>query len=225
MSKNKERSYGHLAHLITNSLVVFTTYFCLLILYSLRMHRHPKFKAKQTCLVVANHRSFMDPPLIGVAMNGHVTYMARHSLWKVPGLSMLLDMVGAVPVDRSKPALDTFRLMLGHLNSGRSVLMFPEGTRTRDGFMGPLLEGFTMIARRAKVPILPVYVHNTDGAWPLGSPLPLATFANVQVLVGHPIEAPKQLSNVEQDKWLYNYIEKWFALAEKNYLGERPTDG
>ena len=159
----------------------------------------------------------MDPPLIGAVMNGHINYLARSSLWKIPGLGTLLTMVGAVSVDRSKPALETFKAMLSNLRGGRSVLMFPEGTRTKDGKMNRLQEGFTMIARRAGVPILPVFVHNTGKAWPIGSPCPVPNFRHVDVVIGEPFVPPAHLKPAQQDTLAFQYLDKWFQYFEGRF--------
>ena len=216
-AKEYKTKFRRIVATMTNCWVVFTVYMVLLVMYRLRLHRHKNFVAYETCLVISNHQSFMDPPLIGAVMKGHINYLARSTLWKIPGLGTLLTMVGAVSVDRSKPALETFKAMLSNLKGGRSVLMFPEGTRTKTGYIGPLQEGFTMIARRAGTPILPVYVHNTGLVWPIGSPSPVPNFKHVDVVIGEPFQPPASLKPAAQDKWAYEYMVKWFAFIEQRF--------
>ena len=83
-------------------------------------------------LLVSNHQSHLDPVLVGVASPRQLRSLARHSLFFWP-LSWLIRSLGAVPIDRERGGLGGIKATLTLLGAGEAVLIFPEGTRTRDG--------------------------------------------------------------------------------------------
>lgn len=187
---------------------------------SVRCHYHPDINTEQTQVLVSNHRSFLDPPLIGNLMRAKLTYIARRTLWRVPIVAQVLCVVGALPVDPGKSSIQTIKDTIAILRSGRSILLFPEGTRTRDGTLGALSDGYAMIARRGNVPITPVYVCNTELVWPLGAIFPRANFRRMKVFFGKPIIAPDGMKGAERDQWVTMYVERWMCLMETRYRGE-----
>ena len=133
--------------------------------------------------------------------------------------STLLNLVGAIPVDRAKPALETFKDTIRYLQKGRSVLMFPEGTRSKDARMGKLRDGFALISRRAKVPIVPVFLLNTNVGWPASQAWPNINFAPIRIYFGAPVQAPAHLSAVEQERWLSTYVHRWMHTMQDKLQG------
>jgi len=116
-------------------------------------------------LLVSNHQSLMDPPLVGLAANRPLTYLARHDLWKNPWLGRLISLYGAVPIDRGF-GKDGLQTVLRLLEEDRAVLMFPEGERTTDGTISPLKPGVSLLVKRLKCPIVPVGIAGAFEAWP-----------------------------------------------------------
>jgi 1-acyl-sn-glycerol-3-phosphate acyltransferase len=123
-------------------------------------------------LLVCNHVSHFDPPLVGVCVGRPCTYLARHTLFQVPGLAWLIRSLGAVPIDRDA-GKDGLTAVLKLLEEGRRVVMFPEGTRSPDGTFQPLKPGVALIAKRANCPIVPVGVVGAYESWPRSRPFPL----------------------------------------------------
>lgn len=115
-------------------------------------------------IIASNHISAGDPPLLGSACPREVYFMAKKELFKPP-LGILIKNLNAFPVDRNKFDLQTIRKSLELLNAENALLMFPEGTRSRDGRLGRPKSGIGMLAVKAKVPIVPVYIANTKNAW------------------------------------------------------------
>jgi 1-acyl-sn-glycerol-3-phosphate acyltransferase len=121
-------------------------------------------------LICANHQSFIDPPLVGSSVKRPVHYMARHDLFTVPVLGWLIARVNAFPVKRSgggDPA--AFKNIFRLLEEKEIVLFFPEGTRSRDGYLQKPLPGAGMIIYQAKIPVIPCYVHGSRDVLPRGS--------------------------------------------------------
>jgi 1-acyl-sn-glycerol-3-phosphate acyltransferase len=122
-------------------------------------------------LIVANHQSNLDPPLVGLALSRQLKYLARHGLFFWP-LSWLIRALGAVPLNPKAGGLGGMRLTLQLLKEQEAVLVFPEGSRTHDGEMGPLMPGFCVLARRSGATVVPVAIDGAFAALPRGSSLP-----------------------------------------------------
>jgi 1-acyl-sn-glycerol-3-phosphate acyltransferase len=116
-------------------------------------------------LLVANHCSQLDPPLLGWAtgyqVNRIVHFMAKEEMRHWPVIGWLADRSGVFFVRRGEGDRAAQRLALELLNAGKPVGVFPEGTRSRDGRMREGKAGVTLLAMRAGVPILPVGIAGT----------------------------------------------------------------
>ena len=130
--------------------------------------------AKGPVLLVANHQSHLDPVLVGIASPRQTGALARHNLFVWP-LGWLIRSLGAVPVDRAKGGLSGFKATLSMLRQGKTVLVFPEGTRTSDGQLRPFHPGFCLLARRSGATIVPVAINGAFAAMPRGSSFPRPT--------------------------------------------------
>lgn len=117
-------------------------------------------------LIASNHESFFDPVLVGMGLPEPIFYLARRSLFSIPAFGPLLRAVGARPVSRGAVDSRSLRVMLKLLRDGERLLMFPEGTRTRDGSLGSFQKGVASIAVRCGVPVLPVAVAGAYESWP-----------------------------------------------------------
>jgi 1-acyl-sn-glycerol-3-phosphate acyltransferase len=106
-------------------------------------------------LLVSNHQSNLDPVLVGIACPRQLKYLARQGLFFWP-FSLWIRSLGAVPIDRERGALAGIRTTLDLLKKGNAVLVFPEGSRTPDGNLFPMLPGFCLLARRSGATIVPV---------------------------------------------------------------------
>jgi 1-acyl-sn-glycerol-3-phosphate acyltransferase len=100
-------------------------------------------------------------------------------------LRQLIDYLDAIPIDRDGTGLGGLKETLKRLKRGEQVLIFPEGTRTRDGEVAPLKPGFVTLARRAAAPLVPVGLDGAYQSWPRTAKLP--TFARIVMVIGEPI--------------------------------------
>jgi 1-acyl-sn-glycerol-3-phosphate acyltransferase len=119
-------------------------------------------------LLVSNHQSHLDPVLVGIACPRQLKYLARQGLFFWP-FSWWIRWLGAVPIDREKGSIAGIRTTLQLLKNGEAVVVFPEGSRTPDGKMHPLLPGFCLLARRSGATIVPVAIDGAFHAMPRGS--------------------------------------------------------
>lgn len=124
-----------------------------------------RMPASGPVILASNHLSFLDPPLIGAGLHREIGYLARESLFRYPVLGWLLREWGAVPIDREGSSLSGLKAILDQLAAGKPVLLFPEGTRSRDGQLQHARSGIGLAVIRSGVPVLPVRVFGTYQAY------------------------------------------------------------
>jgi 1-acyl-sn-glycerol-3-phosphate acyltransferase len=154
-------------------------------LYRLRVEGRENWPTTGGGLVCANHQSFFDPPLVGLTCPRRMNYLARDSLFRMPMLKQLIAFLDAIPIDREGGGLAGLKETLKRLKECELVLIFPEGTRTRDGEVAPLKPGFIAVARRSRAPLVPVAIDGAFQAWPRTAWLP--RFSRLAVVIGPPI--------------------------------------
>ena len=167
------------------------------------------------CVLACNHRSFFDPPLVGMHRRRPIAYFARSDLWQFPVIAFFLNAMFGIPIDRENPGLSSMKGAVERLRRGISVLVFPEGTRTRTGKLGPMREGPAMFARRAGVPIVPVYVHRSEDIWARANKLPHFQSTGVEIRFGRPLVAPANLDPRAQDAWVSQRLRLWMLAQER----------
>ena len=116
-------------------------------------------KEKGSFIIASNHVSNLDPPMVGVVFKKKYTFMAKEELFNVnPIFTWLIKKLGAFPVKRGSKDTAAIDEAIESLNNGRAFVIFPEGTRSKDGELGKPKSGVTLIAARAGVPVVPVFV-------------------------------------------------------------------
>jgi len=161
----------------------------LVLVFGLRVHHRRRFPRTGGVLVVANHQSYLDPILAAVGMPRAFHPMARESLFRFAPFRWLIGSLYAFPVRRGTADLAAVKEALRRLQAGGVVLVFPEGTRTRDGSIGPMHGGPAAIAARAGVPIVPMVIDGAFEAWPRTRRLPRPH--PIRVAVGAPVMPPQ----------------------------------
>lgn len=152
-------------------------------------------------LVVSNHASDFDPPLLSSCVQRPVAYMAKQELFQVPVLSTLIRWYGAYPVKRGAGDRAAIRAALGALDNGWAAGVFLQGTRTQDGRIHSPKLGAALIAAKAQVPLLPVSLWGTQGIQTKNKALPQSV--PVTVRIGRLVQPPastdrQQLTQVTQ---------------------------
>lgn len=121
--------------------------------------------AEGPVVLASNHASFWDPMLVAAAFPRPVGFMARDTLFRFPLFGRYISSLNAFPVNRADP-FAALKVCGDRLDRGEVVLIFPEGTRTRDGRLGQMKGGAAMLAGHHHAPILPVYLWGTYQSWP-----------------------------------------------------------
>jgi 1-acyl-sn-glycerol-3-phosphate acyltransferase len=146
--------------------VVFAVYF------RWRVYHPERVPLKGPVILAANHASFIDPPLVGSGVKREINYLARESLFRFPVIGAILRAVNSVPVDRDGGGAAGLKAILGRLLAGGGIILFPEGTRTRDGLLQPARSGIGLAVIKSDAPVVPVRVFGTFEAYGRHSKFP-----------------------------------------------------
>jgi 1-acyl-sn-glycerol-3-phosphate acyltransferase len=154
---------------------------------------HPeRLTRDRSFVIVTNHQSFYDIPVLFASLPMPVRFLAKRNLFRLPFLGWAMAAAGFVPVDRQdhshgREMLDT---ALRRLQGGRSLVVFPEQTRTRTGELSPFKSGAALFAIKSGLPLLPVGIAGTFGVHRRGAfhirPAP------VFVAVGEPVDVARK---------------------------------
>ena len=118
-------------------------------------------------IIASNHISFWDPPLIGAVLPREVHFLAKEELFSNPVFGALIRSYNAIPIRRGMVDLSGMARAVETLRRGGALMLFPEGTRMRDGKLHPARPGVGMMAVNAGVPVVPCYISGSDrpGRW------------------------------------------------------------
>ena len=155
------------------------------LLFGLRTRGTEHVPATGPFLIVSNHSSVLDPPLVGGACPRRLTFLAKAELFAVPVLGALIRRLGAQPLRREGADPSALRTAQRVLAAGGAVLVFPEGTRGPEGTLREAKPGAALLAMHSGVPVVPAYVSGSGQAWPRGRRLPRP--AKVVVTFGAPL--------------------------------------
>jgi 1-acyl-sn-glycerol-3-phosphate acyltransferase len=136
-------------------------------------------------IYASNHVSGIDPPLVGASIRRSVTFLAKKELFDIPILGWFIRAVHARPVDRGGYSRGVLEIMRAQLEADEATLLFPEGTRRRDGKLGEGKIGVGMLAVWTGAPVLPVYLAGT------ANPMKAFMFrSRLKVVIGRPVLPP-----------------------------------
>jgi 1-acyl-sn-glycerol-3-phosphate acyltransferase len=124
----------------------------------------------QPHVFVSNHCSFLDIPVAFVSLHANLRFVAKSSLAWVPFLGWYMWATGMIFVDRGKSerAISSMRRAGERIRAGASILAYPEGTRSKDGRVGPLKKGAFVVALESRVPVVPIGVAGAADVVPAG---------------------------------------------------------
>ncbi len=146
-------------------------------------------------IIMCNHISYFDPPIVGCVMNRQVYFMAKEELFDNLIFGWVLRKIGVFSVKRGKPDRKAIKRSFKILNEGKVLGMFPEGTRHRPGYLGKARAGSIMIALKSEAPILPIGIKNVKND------------KNLKVSIGKPFT-------------LEGYYNKKLSRQEKKEVGK-----
>lgn len=147
-------------------------------------------------LVCSNHQSYIDPIVVGLAYRGRLCYLARESLFRSWAFRWLIESLEAIPIKRDGMGIGGLKEALRRLKRQQKVLIFPEGTRTFDGEIQPFQPGFLAIARRGKVPLVPIAMDGAYHVWPRNRSFP--RLSRIRVCIGKPFSAEEIANRTDE---------------------------
>ena len=167
-------------------------WWCRLVAWSIfariRVYGTENVSKDQNYVYMANHSSLIDTPALFAYLPHQFRIMAKKELFYIPFMGWHLWTAGNFPIDRSDPrkTANSLRRVIEGVRSGKSLAVFPEGTRTPDGHLQEFKSGAFKIAVRAGVPIVPVSIRGTFKLLPKTTLAPRP--GRVEVVIGEPIE-------------------------------------
>jgi 1-acyl-sn-glycerol-3-phosphate acyltransferase len=144
-------------------------------------------------LLVCNHLSFLDVFFLGIPLRRPLNYVARSTLF-VSLVGSFIRSVGGFPIQREGIGASGMKETLRRLKAGGIVALFPEGTRSPDGELGPLKPGIAVLAARVGVPVVPAGLAGVFETWPRSRRVPVPH--PVRVHYGQPIW-PHELAGLD----------------------------
>jgi 1-acyl-sn-glycerol-3-phosphate acyltransferase len=151
-------------------------------------------------ILASNHISYYDPPLIGSFAGREMHFMAKRELFRNPFLGKLISHFNAHPINRTgfdKTAIDT---AIAILKSGEGILIFPEGTRAKNGDFLPPRPGIGLIGISSLVPIIPTYIVGSNRLWRC-----FLRREKLEIIFGRPLTV-EELSRYSKDKEGYQRL-------------------
>lgn len=156
------------------------------LLFRRRVHGLENVPREGAALLIGNHRSYLDIPLIGTGVRRPVHFVARASLRSSRGIALLIRITRSIPIEPRAPDRAALGAIVDELKAGELVAMFPEGTRSNRDEVLPFRGGALLAARRAGVPLIPMGVRGTGKALPRGRSWP--RLHRLEVHFGEPID-------------------------------------
>ncbi|TYP51681.1 1-acyl-sn-glycerol-3-phosphate acyltransferase [Thermosediminibacter litoriperuensis] len=145
---------------------------------------------KGPLIIVSNHQSILDPPVLMACMPRKINFLAAAYLFRIPVLNILLSMAGAIPVKSEKGDFASFKKALRILENGGVIAFFPEGGVSPDGNLRPFKSGWAYLALKSGAPVLPVAVTGTRDVLPVGTYIPRR--GRIEVRVGECVPMEKK---------------------------------
>ena len=135
-----------------------------------RVRGREKLRPDCNYFFLSNHQGNFDAPVLLYAIPGDVRAVIKQEMMRIPVLSLLMRQVGFVPIDRTDPKRARLQIerAVTLLRGGYSFIAFPEGTRTRDGRLGPFKRGVFAMALAAGAPVVPVTILHSRAIQPPG---------------------------------------------------------
>ncbi len=156
----------------------------------LEIENGDRIDPNESYLIMANHNSFVDIPVLFKTMPFYTYFIAKKELKKIPLLGWYIKAYGMIFIDRSnrvnaQKSIEEAAILIAN---GKHVIIFPEGTKSKDGKIAKFKKGGFHLADQAQVPILPIKIEGARNVWPNKKPFQLKK-GIITVKVGKPIEA------------------------------------
>ena len=143
-------------------------------------------------IMVSNHGSLLDPPLLGHALGRNISFMAKAELFKIPFLGFIIKACGAYPVKRGIADKNTIKTACKKLSNDNSIGIFIDGTRQKNGRVNKPKQGAALLSFKNQKLLLPVAIVNSHRLIRFKFFIPL--FSKIVIKVGKPVQPPQSSS-------------------------------
>ncbi len=147
---------------------------------------------KDSFIMVSNHGSLLDPPLLGHALGRNISFMAKAELFKIPFLGCVIKACGAYPVKRGIADKNTIKTACSKLSNNNCIGIFIDGTRQKNGRVNKPKQGAALLAFKNQKLLLPVAIVNSHRLIKFKFGIPF--FSKIVIKVGKPIQPPQNSS-------------------------------
>jgi 1-acyl-sn-glycerol-3-phosphate acyltransferase len=164
-------------------------------------------------IFMSNHQSNFDILALLAAMPRQIHWIAKKELFEIPVFGPSMRRGGYIPLDRGdgRKALQSMDEAATTIHQGKSVVLFPEGTRTTDGNLLPFKRGGFILARKADVPVIPVTINGSGRINPAGQ-IKLYS-GDIHITLHPPVAAPPELRRSEAETWLMENVRRHIDSA------------
>ncbi len=193
------------------------------IFFSLEVEGLKNIPQKGAVLIVSNHLSYLDPPLFGASIKRRkLNFIARKSLFKFPLFAVLIRCLGAFPMKRDGPDQRAFRRIFEILKREGTLLLFPEGTRSKDGKLQKGKPGVGMIALKSRAKVIPALIVGSNDALPIDAKM--VRFRKIKVRFGKSLSLGK-FYNQKRGKEIYEQVSEEIMRGIKELQREKDENG
>lgn len=157
-------------------------------------------------IFMSNHQSNFDILCLLAAMPFEIHWIAKKELFEIPVFGSSMRRGGYIPLDRGdgRKALQSMDEAAATIHKGKSVVLFPEGTRTTDGKLLPFKRGGFILARKAAVPVIPVTINGSGKINPANK---LRLYSgNIHITLHPPVVVPSELRKSEAETWMMENV-------------------
>lgn len=165
------------------------------ILFRMKVVGAHNLPRKGSFILASNHKSYLDPILLGVGCRRQLNYMARHDLFNNPFFSWYLSKIRVFPVKRDRPDFFALREAMRRVKKGGGLVIFPEGRRVEKFGMENPQPGVGFLVNKLNCPVIPAFIRGSDEAWPKGAKFIRAR--HISVHFGKRISLERRLPNQE----------------------------
>ena len=185
----KNYVFQKLIYQLVSKLLVFPIYKFVFRGYLIGRENIPQ---KDSFILVSNHGSLLDPPLLGHALGRNISFMAKAELFKVPFLGLIIKACGAYPVRRGIADKNTIKTACKKLSNDNSIGIFIDGTRQKNGRVNKPKQGAALLAFKNQKLLLPVAIVNSHRLMRFKFGIPI--FSKIVIKVGKPFQPPQSSS-------------------------------
>ena len=188
----KNYFYQKLIYQLVSKVIIFPIY---KLIFRGHLIGRENIPQKGSFILVSNHGSLLDPPLLGHAIGRNISFMAKSELFRIPFLGFIIKSCGAYPVKRGIVDKTTIKIACEKLLNNNSIGIFIDGTRQKDGRVNKPKQGAALLSFKNQKLLLPVAIINSHRLVRFKFFIPF--FTKIIIKVGKPINPPESASKNE----------------------------